>query len=82
VTVYQSDVQSELQSVCKENLIFAGFTLFPPFSNIYRHALVMQNTTDAQWRLPEKKRISTQEKSDFAIALRFSKHKYQNCAQT
>ena len=27
VTVYQSDVQSEPQSVCKENLTFAGFTL-------------------------------------------------------
>ena len=29
VTVYQSDVQSELQSVCKENLKFTGFTFFP-----------------------------------------------------
>ena len=28
VTVYQSDVKSELQSVCKENLKFTGFTLF------------------------------------------------------
>ena len=28
VTVYQSDVQSELQSVYKENLKFTGFTLF------------------------------------------------------
>ena len=27
-TVYRSDVQSELQSVCKENLIFAGLTPF------------------------------------------------------
>ena len=27
VTVYQSDVQSEFQSVCKENLKFTGFTL-------------------------------------------------------
>jgi len=44
VTVYRSDVKSELQSVCKEILIFLGFTLFP-FSYIHRHALVMQNTT-------------------------------------
>jgi len=29
--------------------------------------------TDAQWQLPGKKSVSTQEKSDFAIALRFSK---------
>jgi len=29
VTVYQSDVKSELQRVCKENLKFTGFT-FPP----------------------------------------------------
>jgi len=28
VTVYQSDVKSELQSVCKENLKFTGFTHF------------------------------------------------------
>jgi hypothetical protein len=28
VTVYQSDVKSELQSVCMENLKFTGFTLF------------------------------------------------------
>jgi len=28
VTVYQSDVKSELQSVCKKNLKFTGFTLF------------------------------------------------------
>ena len=38
--------------------------------------------TDAQWRLPKKKRVSTQEKSDCAIALRFSKRKYRSCAQT
>jgi len=30
VTVYQSDVKSELQSVCKENLKFTGSTLFCP----------------------------------------------------
>ena len=30
----------------------------------------------------EKKRVSTQEKFDFAIALRFSKRKYRSCAQT
>jgi len=29
-----------------------------------------------------KKRVSTQEKSDFAIALRFSKRKHRSCAQT
>ena len=28
VTVYQSDVKSELQRFCKENLKFTGFTLF------------------------------------------------------
>jgi len=28
VTVYQSDVKSELQSVCKENLKFTEFDLF------------------------------------------------------
>ena len=28
VTVYQFDVKSELQSVCKENLKFTGFTIF------------------------------------------------------
>jgi len=28
VTVYESDVKSELKSVCKENLKFTGFTLF------------------------------------------------------
>ena len=30
----------------------------------------------------EKKCVSTQEKSDFTIALRFSKRKYRRCAQT
>ena len=30
----------------------------------------------------KKKRVSTQEKSDFAIARRFSKRKYWSCAQT
>jgi len=30
----------------------------------------------------EKKRVRMQEKPDFAIALRFSKRKYQSCAQT
>jgi len=29
-----------------------------------------------------KKRVSTKKKSDFAIALRFSKRKYRSCAQT
>jgi len=29
MTVYRSDVQSELQSACKEYFIFAGLTLFP-----------------------------------------------------
>jgi len=29
VAIYQSDVQSELQSVCKENLISTGFNLLP-----------------------------------------------------
>jgi len=29
-----------------------------------------------------KKRVSTQEKSDFAIALRFSKRKSRSCTQT
>ena len=33
VTVYWSDVQSELQSVCKKNLVFAGFTLFPSLTH-------------------------------------------------
>jgi len=31
---------------------------------------------DAQWRLSEKKYVSTQEKLDFDIALQFSKLKY------
>jgi len=30
---------------------------------------------------PEKKRVSTQEKSDFAIALWFLKRKDRSCAQ-
>jgi len=38
--------------------------------------------TAAQWRLPGKKRVSTQEKSDFAIALRFNKRKSRRCTQT
>jgi len=33
-------------------------------------------------KIREKKRVSAQEKSDFAIALRFSKRKYRGCAQT
>jgi len=37
--------------------------------------------TDAHWRLPKKPHVSTQGKSDFAIALQFSKHKYRSCAQ-
>ena len=37
--------------------------------------------TAAQWRFPGKKRVSTQEKSGFVIALRFSKRKYRSCAQ-
>jgi len=48
VTVYQSDVKSELQSVCKLNTY--GFYFSPnntliKFSYIHRHAIVMQNTT-------------------------------------
>jgi len=35
-----------------------------------------------QWRLPEKKRVWTQEKTDLAIALWFSKCKSRSCAQT
>jgi len=35
--------------------------------------------TEAQWRLPEKKRVSTQ---DFVIALRFSKRKSRSCVQS
>jgi len=31
---------------------------------------------------PEKKLVSTQEKSDFAIALWFVKRKFPSCAQT
>jgi len=38
--------------------------------------------TASQWRLPGKKRVSTQEKLDFVVALRFSKHKSRSCAQT
>jgi len=30
---------------------------------------------------PGKKRVLTWEKSDFAVALRFSKRKYRRCAQ-
>ena len=51
VTVYRSDVQSELQSVFKFDN--SGFYLFlrkkknllTKFSHIHRHAIVMQNTT-------------------------------------
>ena len=38
--------------------------------------------TEAQWQIPGKKRVSTQEKSDFAMALRFFKRKSRSCAQT
>ena len=38
--------------------------------------------TEAQWQIPGRKRVSTQEKSDFAIALRFFKRKSRSCAQT
>ena len=38
--------------------------------------------TATQWRLPEKKRVSTQEKSEFVVALWFSKRKSRNCVQT
>jgi hypothetical protein len=38
VTVYQSDVQSELQSVCKQNLKFKWVYSFLPNSHIHRHA--------------------------------------------
>ena len=38
VTVYQPDVKSELQSVCKHNLKFNGFSSFIPHSHIHRHA--------------------------------------------
>ena len=37
----RSDVRSELQSFCWENLVLTGFTLFP-LSPIHRHGLVMQ----------------------------------------
>jgi len=30
----------------------------------------------------KKKRVSTRQKSDFAIALKFSKSKFRTCAQT
>ena len=44
VTVYRSDMQSDLQSACTENLIPTGFIIFP-FLAIHRHASVIQNTT-------------------------------------
>jgi len=38
--------------------------------------------TAVRWRLPGKKSVWTQEKSDFAIVLWFFKRKYRSCAQT
>jgi len=47
-----------------------------------RGVKVHNNNYEAQWRLPEKKRVSTQAKSFFVMALRFSKRKSRSCAQT
>jgi len=44
VTVYQSDVQSELQSLARKIWYLLGL-LFFPCPPIHRHALVMHNTT-------------------------------------
>jgi len=52
-----------------------------PTSDCLETWLIRRWKTPAQWRLPKKKRVSTQEKSEFGIALRFSNRKSRSCAQ-
>jgi len=49
---------------------------------LYTTSVFVFGETQRSGDFRKQKRISTQEKSDFAIALRFSKRKYQSCAQT
>jgi len=45
-----------------------------------KNIIFTENFSAAQWQNPGKKCVSTQEKSDFAIAMRISKREYRSCA--
>ena len=91
-----ANLRPALEQVCRKQtpsarkLFFRANLPHVPNINMYRRlrSRSVHNfgtcvwRTAAQWRPPEKKGVSTQEKSDFANALRSSKRKSQSCAQT
>ena len=73
-----ADKQRGMLATHTNNNTMSDGSVPPPYvaSSTEAHGVSAAETTS------EKKCVSMQEKSDFAIALRFSKRKYRSCAQT